>query len=71
MNGIAWPELMRLGLTRLGLAPDVFWKLTPVELMLMAGGGDGGSREALTRSGLEDLVARFPDASAPHHELSE
>jgi uncharacterized phage protein (TIGR02216 family) len=70
MSRVAWPELMRLGLTRLGLAPDVFWDLTPVELMLMAGGG-GGGREALTRSGLEDLVARFPDGPASHRELSE
>jgi uncharacterized phage protein (TIGR02216 family) len=70
MNRVAWPELMRLGLTRLGLAPDVFWNLTPVELMLMAGGGDGG-REALTRSGLEDLVARFPDAPTAEREIAE
>jgi uncharacterized phage protein (TIGR02216 family) len=56
---IAWPRLMRLGLVRLGLTPEVFWNLTPAELMLMAGGGTG--REALTRAGLSELVARFPD----------
>ena len=71
MYRVAWPELMRLGLTRLGLPPDVFWNLTPVELMLMAGGGDGDGREALTRSGLEDLVARFPDAPATKREIAE
>ena len=69
MSRVAWPELMRLGLTRLRLEPDVFWDLTPVELMLMAGGG--GGREALTRGGLEDLVARFPDAPAIKSETSE
>lgn len=71
MNRVAWPELMRLGLTRLGLAPDVFWDLTPVELMLLAGGGGEGGRGALTRSGLEDLVARFPDTPATKRETSE
>ncbi len=69
MSRVAWPELMRLGLTRLGLEPEVFWDLTPVELMLMAGGG--GGRETLTRSGLEDLLARFPDSPAANSELSE
>lgn len=71
MKRVAWPELMRLGLTRLGLAPDVFWNLTPAELMLMAGVGDGRGSEALTRSGLEDLVARFPDTPATKRELAE
>jgi uncharacterized phage protein (TIGR02216 family) len=59
MTCIAWPQLMRLGLTELGLTPDVFWGLTPVELMLMAGLGDGPGM--LTRADLSDLTARFPD----------
>ena len=37
MTRIAWPGLMRLGLVQLRLAPEVFWDLTPAELMLMAG----------------------------------
>lgn len=60
MKRIAWHRLMRLGLAQMGLRPDEFWNLTPAELMLMAGSGEG--REALTRSGLEELAARFPDA---------
>ena len=28
----AWPQLMRLGLQRLGLTPDVFWNLTTAAL---------------------------------------
>ena len=60
MTRVAWPELMRLGLVHLGLRPDVFWDLTPAELMLMA--GIGGRRATLTRAGLKDLLARFPDA---------
>jgi uncharacterized phage protein (TIGR02216 family) len=59
MTAIAWPRLMRLGLVHLGLKPDVFWSLTPAELMLMA--GMGGGRATLTRAGLDELLARFPD----------
>ena len=60
MTEIAWPRLMRLGLVHLGLSPEQFWNLTPAELMLMAGGEPG--RAALSRAGLEELAARFPDA---------
>lgn len=61
-DGIAWPQLMRLGLQRLGLTPDVFWSLTPAELMLMA--GLAGDRDGLSRAGFEELRARFPDRGA-------
>ena len=59
MTRIAWAGLMRLGLVQLRLAPAVFWELTPAELMLLAGIGPG--RAAMTRAGLEELLARFPD----------
>lgn len=59
MTRIAWPGLMQLGLVHLRLPPDVFWDLTPAELMLMAGWA--GERAALTRAGLAELAARFPD----------
>lgn len=59
MSRIAWAGLMRLGLRELRLDPDVFWNLTPAELLLIAGVGPG--RPALTRAGLADLQARFPD----------
>jgi uncharacterized phage protein (TIGR02216 family) len=64
---IAWARLMQLGLVRLGLAPDVFWSLTPAELMLLAG-MDGG-HAALTRAGLEELAARFPDGPRQRADL--
>jgi uncharacterized phage protein (TIGR02216 family) len=66
---IAWSRLMRLGLVDLGLAPAVFWELTPAELMFLAG-VDGSSGRVLTRSGLEELMARFPDGggAAPREE---
>lgn len=68
-EGIAWPQLMRLGMTRLGLTPDVFWNLTPVELMLMS--GQSGSGETLSREGFTDLLARFPDGPGPNREDEE
>jgi uncharacterized phage protein (TIGR02216 family) len=58
MTRIDWAGLMRLGLVELRLAPEVFWSLTPGELMLIAG---IGPRPALTRAGLAELLARFPD----------
>jgi len=67
MTRIAWPKLMRLGLVQLRLSPDVFWSLTPAELMLMAGLGEG--RATMTRAGLAELAARFPD-DAPHGQIS-
>jgi uncharacterized phage protein (TIGR02216 family) len=61
MKRIAWPGLMRLGLVRLGLSPEVFWGLTPAELMLMA--GQGTETGSMSRAGLAALAARFPDRS--------
>jgi uncharacterized phage protein (TIGR02216 family) len=59
MTRIAWPALMRVGLVELRLTPEAFWALTPAELMLMAGVGAGPA--PLTRAGLAELAARFPD----------
>ncbi|MDE9450713.1 phage tail assembly chaperone [Aliiroseovarius sp. Z3] len=61
-SGLAfdWPGLMRLGLGRLGLHPDQFWALTPVELIVMAG-LDNQPAPCL-RARLEELALAFPDA---------
>lgn len=59
MKRIAWAGLMRLGLLRLGLAPEVFWGLTPAELMVMA--GEIEASPAMGRTGFAELAARFPD----------
>jgi len=67
MTRIAWAGLMRLGLVELRLAPEVFWGLTPGELMLIAGVGPG--RAALSRARLEELLARFPDKPRIRAEL--
>lgn len=69
MTRIAWSGLMRLGLVRLGLAPEVFWSLTPAELMLLA--GQDGGRAALTRAGFAELAARFPDEPRPGQREAE
>lgn len=61
MNRIAWGPLMRLGLGRMGLVPDVFWALTPAEFLLMAG-LDAPEALRMSRSALERLNALYPDA---------
>jgi uncharacterized phage protein (TIGR02216 family) len=62
MSRIAWPQLMRLGLTELRLSPEVFWALTPIELMLLT--GQGVLEPPLTRRSLLELASRFPDRTA-------
>ena len=62
MSGFHWPGLMRLGLQDLRLDPDVFWALTPAELLVIAG-LDGGGAPALTRAGLADLQRAYPDGA--------
>lgn len=54
-----WPGLMRAGIRHLGLSPDVFWGLSPVELMLMLGLESGPT--AMARSRLEELARAYPD----------
>ena len=58
---IDWPGLMRAGMLGLGLAPEAFWRLTPVELKIMLGAGL--ATLALTRARLDELAAAFPDVS--------
>ena len=58
MSGFDWPGLMRAGLRGLGLAPEAFWRLTPVELRIML--GPARWTPPLTRARLEELARRFP-----------
>lgn len=66
-RGLDWAGLMRAGLQGLRLRPAEFWELTPAELALMLGvepgAGAGVKAGAMTRSGLDALMARFPDAA--------
>ncbi|NEX44759.1 rcc01693 family protein [Pseudotabrizicola algicola] len=61
MSGIDWPGLIRVGLHRLGLQPEAFWRLTPVELRVMLGADV--VTPPLTRARLAELSAAFPDIS--------
>lgn len=58
-HGLDWPGLMRAGIRSLGLRPAEFWALTPAELALMLGVEFGAG--VMSRSRLDDLMARFPD----------
>ena len=60
MTRIDWPGLVRAGLGQLRLPPDVFWRLTPVELQIMLGADN--ALPPLTRARLAELAAAFPDA---------
>jgi uncharacterized phage protein (TIGR02216 family) len=60
-GGFDWPALMRAGLQGLGLTPEVFWRLTPAELLLML--GDEAGQAPMGRDRLEALAARFPDVT--------
>ncbi|MBV1864289.1 MAG: phage tail assembly chaperone [Rhodobacteraceae bacterium] len=55
-----WPSVMALGMHQLGLAPEVLWGLTPVELTIMAG-GMAGAVPVVTRERLDELCIAFPD----------
>ncbi len=55
---IDWAGLMRVGLQGLGLTPEQFWRLTPVELRIMLG---AEAAAPLTRARLAELAAAFPD----------
>lgn len=66
MSGLDWPGLMRIGMGPagqggLGLAPSIFWSLSPAELALMLGLTPG--QGAMTRDRLAELATRFPDAT--------
>ena len=66
MTGLDWPGLMRAGLQGLGLTPDAFWRLTPMELRIML--GVDNATLPLTRARLDDLARAFPDVKKePEH----
>ncbi|MBN9289811.1 MAG: phage tail assembly chaperone [Hyphomicrobium denitrificans] len=57
---------METGLGVLGLAPAVFWSLTPRELQAILRGKFGASSEgaAPTRVQLDALMRQYPDSEA-------
>ena len=60
---IDWNGLIRAGLLGLRLTPEVFWRLSPVELRIMLGAD--AAAPAFTRARLEELAAAFPDVRGP------
>jgi uncharacterized phage protein (TIGR02216 family) len=54
---------MSFGLGVLRLPPDLFWKLTPRELAVLAGGGRRRGA-APDRAALDGLIRAFPDPAA-------
>ena len=54
-----WPGLMRASFQGLRLPPEAFWSLTPAELRLMLGEGQGP--RPMARARLDELMANFPD----------
>lgn len=65
-NALDWKGLMRLGLGALRLSPEVFWAMTPAELMLALEGAGIlpiGGRAPMGAARLAELMAAFPDAA--------
>lgn len=58
MSAFDWAGLMEIGINRLRLKPDEFWRLTPAELRLMVG---PAGPKPMGRERLADLMAAFPD----------
>lgn len=63
-NTLPWPELMRIGMGQLRMAPDQFWACTPKEFKAVLEGATGKSSEqTISRSILNDLIRQHPDNS--------
>lgn len=59
MRPFPWDMAMTLGLSRLRLPHEVFWRLSLPELAAMA--GSFPDQSGLTRREVETLMQRFPD----------
>ena len=60
MNRFDWPTMMRIGLYEIGLKPNDFWGLTPLEFLIITG-FEGRKLMMMTRADLAGLCAQFPD----------
>ena len=58
---MSWAGLLRLALS-LGVAPEAFWRLSLVEWRALT---ETPPSPVLTRTGLTDLIARYPDEEVP------
>lgn len=67
-DALDWAGLMRLGLGALRLPPEVFWAMTPGELMLALEGAGilaVSARAPMGAARLAELMAIFPDCTEP------
>ena len=62
MKPFPWIEAMEFGFGAMRLSPDAFWRMTPRELARAIAAVRGRVPSPLDREGLQDLMARFPDA---------
>lgn len=60
MKPFPWQQAIGFGLGVLKLPPEQFWRMTPRELSYAIEAVRGGV-VSLNRSGLSDLMKRFPD----------
>lgn len=58
-----WAEVLHFGLGLLRLGPEQFWRMTPREVLALAGGLR--TREAPDREILKTLMRRWPDEVQP------
>jgi uncharacterized phage protein (TIGR02216 family) len=58
-----WASLMHIGLHQLGLSTYEFWNLTPFELTVKMG-LRSGQLNVMSRTGLDDLINKFPDKAS-------
>ncbi len=54
---MSWTSPLRLAL-QMGVPPEAFWRLSLVEWRALT---EAPSGPVLTRAGLTDLIARYPD----------
>lgn len=58
---MSWAQPLRLAV-RLGVAPEAFWRLSLVEWRALT---EAPASPVLNRSGLTELIARYPDEETP------
>ena len=56
-----WGDALRLAV-RLGLTPEAFWRLSLVEWRVLT---EAPAAPVLSRGGLAELIARYPDEETP------
>jgi uncharacterized phage protein (TIGR02216 family) len=69
MKPFPWREAIGFGLGVLRLSPDAFWRMTPRELAHAIVAVRGHTPMPIDRTGLDDLMRRFPDKTMEklHH----